>query len=317
MNKKSGKGKIIILVIVALLGFGYLKNGIKKLTAPKKVTINSEDVYFSDWLDDNFEVNGEVTFEIDDKNKSVKVNVPLKCVKTPSLEINEVFGKNGEDLKIYNLTKASFDLNNIFLDPSEDDAKGKRDQKTIIDFLNLEEGETNWAFTMSCSEYDIEKIRDMKDLLITCDLQFENDAKTIYIPWKVVEKQKEVVVEEPVQEEVVEEPLQEEVVEEPQEEAQVEEEEVIVEESNEVTPSFKEQMDAYEAFFDEYIALMESVQNDPTIVTSTKYIEFLGKYMEYTQALDNINEAELTDADYLYYLEVNTRIQEKILKASS
>lgn len=307
MNKKSGKGKIILLVIVALLAFGYLKSGIKKLTAPKKVTINSEEVYFSDWLDDNFEVSNDVTIEIDDKNKSVKFHVPLNCLKTPALEINELFGEGNEDLNAYKLTKTSFELNHIYLDPNEDDAKGKRDQKTVKDFLNLEEGETNWDFTMSCSEYDIEKIRKMKDLLITCDLQFDNEDKTIYIPWKVEEKQKEVVVEEPVQEEVVEEQ---------QEEAQVEEE-VIVEESNEVTPSFKEQMDAYEAFFDEYIALMESVQSDPTLVTSTKYIEFLGKYMEYTQALDNINEAELTDADYLYYLEVNTRIQEKLLKASS
>lgn len=311
MEKKRSKGLIILIIIIGLAAFGAIKSFIKKAIAPSKITISSEEVYFSEWLEDNFEVNDDVVFEIDKKTNDVKVVVPLECKKTPSKEIEELFLSNGEDISKYTLIEAMLNLNSIYITPNEYDANGKRDKKTVLELLNLKEGEVEWSFTKKCTDYELEKIRNMNQLLIDLDLSFDNVDKTIHIPWYLEEKKKEEneteVIEEVIEEEIVEETVEEE----PEVEEPVQE---VVEGG--VTPAFKEQMDAYEAFFDEYIELMNSIEKDPTLIASTKYIEFLGKYAEYTKALEEIDEANMTEADYLYYLEVNNRIQSKLLSAS-
>jgi len=84
-----------------------------------------------------------------------------------------------------------------------------------------------------------------------------------------------------------------------------------------VTPEFKETMDSYEAFFDEYIAFMEVYANtDDTTAMMTEYLSYMTKYMEVMQKLGEINEEELSDADALYYTEVQLRISQKLLAVS-
>ena len=85
-----------------------------------------------------------------------------------------------------------------------------------------------------------------------------------------------------------------------------------------VTPEFKETMDSYEAFFDEYVAFMEVYANtDDTTAMMTEYLSYMTKYMEVMQKLDEINEEELSDADALYYAEVQLRISQKLLAVSN
>jgi len=77
-----------------------------------------------------------------------------------------------------------------------------------------------------------------------------------------------------------------------------------------VHESLKEAMDQYEELFDEYIELMED--DNPNM---TAYASALTKYAEAMEAIDEIDEDELTDGDYAYYIEVMTRVNQKLLLA--
>lgn len=84
-----------------------------------------------------------------------------------------------------------------------------------------------------------------------------------------------------------------------------------------VTPSFKEAMDSYEAFFDEYIEFMKKYKDDPTNLDYlTDYADYLAKYTDYMKKLNDIDEDSLSDADLAYYLEVNQRITKKLLEVN-
>ncbi len=84
--------------------------------------------------------------------------------------------------------------------------------------------------------------------------------------------------------------------------------------SDTVTPSFKETMDAYEAFFDEYVSFMKKYMANPTDMgLLTDYLSFMSKYTEYMDKIDDMDQDEMSDADLAYYLEVTARIEAKLL----
>lgn len=84
-----------------------------------------------------------------------------------------------------------------------------------------------------------------------------------------------------------------------------------------VTPDFKEMMDTYEAFVDEYIAFMEAFDEDSGDLNATlQMASYMAKYAEKMEEFEEIDEDELSDADEAYYIEVSTRIWAKLAKAS-
>lgn len=88
---------------------------------------------------------------------------------------------------------------------------------------------------------------------------------------------------------------------------------------NVIRPEFKEFMDSYEAFYDEYIDFMERYKNADSsnmLAMMTDYMNYLEKYSEFTEKLDAIDENELTDAEALYYAEVTLRVSQKMLQAA-
>lgn len=90
-------------------------------------------------------------------------------------------------------------------------------------------------------------------------------------------------------------------------------------ESDTVTPEFKATMDAYEAFFDEYVDYTKKYLNaDSTAQLSmlADYTTLLAKYATMAEELDKIDENELSTADYIYYIEVTARIEKKMLELS-
>ncbi len=86
-----------------------------------------------------------------------------------------------------------------------------------------------------------------------------------------------------------------------------------------VTPSFKKAMDAYETFFDEYIAFMKKYNNSSGTDLSllADYSNYMLKYAAYMEEIEKIDDKELSDADAAYYLEVTTRINSKLINAIS
>lgn len=88
-------------------------------------------------------------------------------------------------------------------------------------------------------------------------------------------------------------------------------------EEGEKPKDFKALMDEYEAFFDEYIAFMENFdETSSDVQMMLDYTSMLTRYAQAMEALDEIDEEELTDEDVLYYTEVMLRIQRKLAEAS-
>ncbi|MCM1334515.1 MAG: hypothetical protein NC084_02075 [Bacteroides sp.] len=84
--------------------------------------------------------------------------------------------------------------------------------------------------------------------------------------------------------------------------------------SNGIRPEFKEAMDSYEAFFDEYCKIMTAYAENPSDLSlMLQYLEYLEKYSEMADKLDEIGDDDLSEAELLYYTEVMSRINKKLL----
>ena len=81
-----------------------------------------------------------------------------------------------------------------------------------------------------------------------------------------------------------------------------------------IRSEFKEAMDAYEAFYDEYCKLIEEYKKNPTDLSLLgKYTEMLAKIDEMNKAFEAWDEDEMSTAELKYYLDVNNRVMQKML----
>ena len=88
---------------------------------------------------------------------------------------------------------------------------------------------------------------------------------------------------------------------------------------NEIRPEIKEFLDAYEACMDEYVDFMQKYKNaDATSMASMMddYYRILARYAEFAEKIDAFNESELTNAELAYYLEVTSRVSQKLLSVA-
>lgn len=83
-------------------------------------------------------------------------------------------------------------------------------------------------------------------------------------------------------------------------------------------PEFKQAMDTYEAFYDEYCNFMDEYSRNPSDISLLlKYSELLSKAEEMDEAFEKWDEEELTEAEQSYYLEVSSRVMQKLLELMS
>ena len=88
-------------------------------------------------------------------------------------------------------------------------------------------------------------------------------------------------------------------------------------ESGEVNPELKEMLDSYEAFMDEYLSFMTRYNEaEDTSQMMLEYLDFMQRYAEFAQEVDDVDTENLSDADYAYYIEVTSRVAQKLLEAS-
>ena len=76
-----------------------------------------------------------------------------------------------------------------------------------------------------------------------------------------------------------------------------------------VSPGFKQEVDTYEAFFNDYVDFMKKVEQgatSPEIIAQTS--ELIQKEAEYMAAFQQIQSRDLSSADLAYYLAANARI---------
>jgi len=82
-----------------------------------------------------------------------------------------------------------------------------------------------------------------------------------------------------------------------------------------IRPEFKEELEKYEAFFDEYIEFMDTYsKSDNTAVLLAEYTKYMQKYNEAMEALDKMDEMEMSPEEAALYAEVTLRINTKLTK---
>ena len=76
-------------------------------------------------------------------------------------------------------------------------------------------------------------------------------------------------------------------------------------------------MDSYEAFMDEYVAFMKKYSENPTDMNLlTDYADYMNKYADMMEKFEQWESNDMNDAEFAYYLEVQTRVSKKLLEVS-
>ena len=78
-----------------------------------------------------------------------------------------------------------------------------------------------------------------------------------------------------------------------------------------IRPEFKEAMDTYEAFYEEYCEFMTEYGENPTDITLLKrYSEILIKMEKMNAAFEAWDDDEMSGEELKYYLDVNNRVMQ-------
>lgn len=86
--------------------------------------------------------------------------------------------------------------------------------------------------------------------------------------------------------------------------------------STQIRPEVKEFLDAYEACMDEYVAFMQRYMNaDATDMVSMMgdYYSIMNRYAEFAEKLNELDQSKLTDEETAYYIDVTSRVSQKLL----
>ena len=87
--------------------------------------------------------------------------------------------------------------------------------------------------------------------------------------------------------------------------------------NNTLGTDFKKAMDSYEKFMDEYVAFMKKYSANPTDMSLLKdYTEYMNKYSTFCADFAKWENEELNDAELNYYIEVQTRVNQKLLEVA-
>ena len=87
--------------------------------------------------------------------------------------------------------------------------------------------------------------------------------------------------------------------------------------TDDIDPDFKAAMDSYEAFFDEYVAIMKKYKANPTDLSIlTDYATYMSQYADMIQKLEEWESKDLNTAEAAYYVDVQARITKKLLEVA-
>lgn len=87
--------------------------------------------------------------------------------------------------------------------------------------------------------------------------------------------------------------------------------------STDIRPEIKESIDSYESFMNEYCDFMEKYDESDDVVSMLKdYTSYMAKYADFTKKFDELDDSDLNDAELAYYLEVQNRVNQRLLSVS-
>jgi RNA polymerase subunit RPABC4/transcription elongation factor Spt4 len=79
-------------------------------------------------------------------------------------------------------------------------------------------------------------------------------------------------------------------------------------------PSFKEAVDTYEQFFNDYCDFMVRYNDsDDTLGMLSDYLNYIASYVDMMDALDELGDEDMNDAEALYYAAATLRIEQNLL----
>lgn len=82
-------------------------------------------------------------------------------------------------------------------------------------------------------------------------------------------------------------------------------------------PDFKQAMDSYEAFYDEYCDFMKEYADNPTdLELLAEYADMMSKAADMTEKFEAWDEDEMNNEELNYYLDVNNRVMQKLLEVA-
>lgn len=82
-------------------------------------------------------------------------------------------------------------------------------------------------------------------------------------------------------------------------------------------PEFKEAMDSYEAFYDEYCNIIKKYTENPSdMKILADYTDMLTKAAEMAEKFDAWENSDMNSAELKYYLDVNNRVTQKLLEVA-
>lgn len=88
--------------------------------------------------------------------------------------------------------------------------------------------------------------------------------------------------------------------------------------SDAMSSDFLSAMNSYEAFMDEYVAFMKKYSENPSDLDLLRdYASYMAKYSDLMQKFENWEDDDLNDAEMTYYLEVQMRVNQKLLEAAT
>ncbi len=83
-------------------------------------------------------------------------------------------------------------------------------------------------------------------------------------------------------------------------------------------PEFKEAMDSYEAFYDEYCNILKKYAENPSdMKLLADYTDMLTKATEMAEKFDAWENSDMNSAELKYYLDVNNRVTQKLLELAA
>lgn len=83
-------------------------------------------------------------------------------------------------------------------------------------------------------------------------------------------------------------------------------------------PEFKEAMDSYEAFYDEYCDLLKKYKENPTDTSLlSEYADMMQTLVDMDEKFKAWEDNDLNSEELKYYIEVSSRISKKLLDTAS
>lgn len=86
----------------------------------------------------------------------------------------------------------------------------------------------------------------------------------------------------------------------------------------ELRSDFKEAMDSYENFMNDYAEFMKKYKDNPTDTSLlADYADYMTKYADMVEKFDKWESEDLNDAELAYYIDVQARVSKLLLESVS